>query len=73
MAKAYETLIQAIAHAEQARAVLAPLQDTQGHAFNVHVLGLGWMILYAWEELARVEHFALALLDKERARHPYLH
>jgi hypothetical protein len=29
MAKAYETLVQAIAHAEQAQAVLDPLQNTR--------------------------------------------
>jgi hypothetical protein len=73
MAHAYEALVQAIAHAEQAQAVLDPLQNTQGHAFKVHVLGLGPMILYAREELAQVERFALALVEKERATHPYLH
>ena len=73
MAKAYEALVQAIAHAEQAQAVLTPLQDTRGPACKVHVLSLGWMILYACGELARVERFALALVDKERAPHPYLH
>jgi hypothetical protein len=41
MAKAYETLVQATAHAEQVLAVLGPLQNTRGHAFKVHVLGLG--------------------------------
>ncbi|HEV8715621.1 MAG TPA: hypothetical protein VGX03_22685 [Candidatus Binatia bacterium] len=61
MAYAYEDLLQAVAHAEQARAVLDPLQDTRGHAFKVHMLGLGGMILYAREELARVERFALPL------------
>jgi hypothetical protein len=31
------------------------------------------MILYARDELARVERFAWSLVDKERAKHPYLH
>src|SRR5438105_3427527 len=73
MAKAYEDLIQAVARAEQARAVLDPLQDTRGHAFKVHVLGLGCMLLYARGELVRVERFALALVEKEQATYPYLH
>jgi len=52
---------------------LDPLQNTRGHAFRVHVLGLGGMILYARDELARVGRFAWSLVDKERAQHPYLH
>ena len=59
--------------AAAALAVLDPLQNTRGHAFRVHVLGLGGMILYARDELARVGRFAWSLVDKERAQHPYLH
>jgi hypothetical protein len=73
MGYAYEDLLQAVAHAEQARAVLDPLQNTRGHAFKVHVLGLGGMILYARDELARAERFAWSLLEKAQAKHPYLH
>jgi hypothetical protein len=73
MAYADEDLVQAVAHAKRAQTVLAPLQNTRGHAFKVHVLGLDFMILYAREEIARVERFAWSLVEKEQAKHPYSH
>jgi hypothetical protein len=73
MGYAYEDLRQAVTHAERALAVLDPLQNTRGPAFKVHIAGLGGMILYARDELARGERFAWSLVDKERAQHPSLH
>ena len=71
-AQAYKALVQAVTHAEQALAVLAPLQDTRGHAFKVHVLGLDFMLQYAREEKARVERRAPTVVDKKRAKCPSL-
>lgn len=71
MAHAYEDLVQAVARAEQIWAALDPLQNTRGHAFKVQVLALGCLILYARQEMARVERFAPAWVDKARAKHPY--
>src|SRR5262245_2025323 len=67
MAHAVADLHTALAHAEQALAVLeqAPERDT---AFEVHVLGLGFQVTYAQEELRLAEHFALTRLGQRRAR-----
>jgi hypothetical protein len=70
MAQAYLTLVQAIARAEHALAVVVPMQETQGRAFTVQVLGLDGMIQYAREELVRLERSAPALVGKKRAKLP---
>ena len=69
MAQAYLTLVQAIARAELALAVV-PVQETQERTFTVQVLGLDGMIQYAREELARIERSAPALVGKKRAKLP---
>jgi len=70
MGYAYEDLLQAVAHAEHALAVLDPLQNTRGPAFKAQVASLGGLILYAREELARADRFAVALAEKAHAQLP---
>jgi len=70
MAQAYLTLVQAIARAEHALAAVVPMQETQGSAFAVQVLGLDGMIQYAREELVQIEHSAPTLVGKKRAKLP---
>src|SRR5262249_27004208 len=67
MAHAVAALRMALAHAEQALSVLeqATERDT---AFEVHVLGLGFQVTYAREEIQRVEQYALDLLGQRRVR-----
>jgi len=48
-------------------------QDNRGIAFKIHVLGLAAMVTVAREEIARAERFALVLMEKEAAVHPFLH
>ena len=69
MARAYLTLVQAIARAELALAVV-PVQETQERTFTVQVLGLDGMIQYVREELVRIERSAPALVGKKRAKLP---
>jgi hypothetical protein len=67
------SLVQAVAHAEQALSHVQPFYNTGDTAFQVHVPGLGCMRMVAREEIARVERFALALIEKQAAAHPFLH
>jgi hypothetical protein len=68
MAQAYTDLQAAIARAERALAVLEQQQDKNGIAFKIHVLGLGFQVTYAQEELDRAEQFAFDMLGQRRAR-----
>jgi hypothetical protein len=73
MAQAYVELVHAVAGAELALSVLESQHTLQGIGFGVHILGLQCLTMVAHEEIARVERFALALVEKERAAHPYVH
>jgi hypothetical protein len=73
MAQAYTDLHAAVARAERALSVLEPHQDKRGIAFKVHVLDLACMVMVAREEIARVERFARALVEREAAAHLFLH
>jgi hypothetical protein len=67
MAHAVADLHTALAHAEHALSVLE--QETERDtAFEVHVLGLGFQVTYAREELYRAEQFTLRTLDQRSAR-----
>ena len=61
MARAYEELVDAVAHAEEILAALAPSSETEDTAFRVHLLGLECMIQYAHDELERFARFARPL------------
>jgi len=67
MAQAVADLRTALAHAEHALSVLEPETDS-ATAFEVHVLGLGFQVTYAREELDRAEQFAFDMLGQRRAR-----
>jgi hypothetical protein len=73
MGQAYVELVQAVVGAELALAVPESQHATYDIALRIHVLGLRCRTMVAREEIARVERFALALVEKERAFHPYLH
>jgi hypothetical protein len=67
MAQAVAALRTALAHAEHALSVLE--HDTERDtAFEVHVLGLGFQVTYAREEIQRAEQYALDTLGQRRAR-----
>jgi hypothetical protein len=51
----------AVAHAEEILAALAPSSETEDTAFRVHLLGLECMTQYAHDELDRFERFARTL------------
>ena len=70
MAQAYQSLVQALARAEQARAAFAPQPATQGGAFTVQVLGLDSLLQYARAELARIERAAPALVGQKKTTRP---
>jgi len=69
-AHAYEALVEAIAHAEQALAALAPYYETADTAFRVHLLGLEGMIQYARDDLERLGRFARTLAKDRAASSP---
>jgi hypothetical protein len=73
MSHAYVALVHAVARAKLALSVLEPQHATYDTALRIHVLGLRCMTMVAQEEIARVERFALAVVEKERAFPPYLH
>ena len=67
MAHAVADLRTALARAEHALSALGQETD-RDTAFAVHVLGLGFQVTYAREELYRAEQFALSTLDQRKAR-----
>jgi uncharacterized protein YbaR (Trm112 family) len=67
MAQAVADLRTALAHAEHALSVLEH-ETNRDTAFEVHVLGLGFQVTYAREELDRAEQFAFDMLGQRRAR-----
>jgi hypothetical protein len=67
MAQAVADLHTALAHAEHALSALE--QETESDtAFEVHVLGLGFEVMYAREEIQRAEQYALDTLGQRRGR-----
>ena len=70
MAQDYLTLVQAIARAEYALAVVVPVQETQERTFTVQALALDSLLQYARAELARIERAAPALVGKKKATRP---
>ena len=65
MAHALSDLCEALARAEQALSALEqePERDT---AFEVHVLGLGFQVTYAREEIQRAQQYALNTRGQRR-------
>ena len=70
MAQAYQSLVQALDHAEQTRAALALQQETLESTFTVQVLGLDSLLQYAREEVARIERSVPAVVGKKKTRRP---
>ena len=67
MAHALSDLCEALARAEQALSALE--QETERDlAFEVHVLGLGFQVTYAREEIQRARQYALDTLGQRRGR-----
>jgi uncharacterized protein YbaR (Trm112 family) len=67
MPHAFSDLCEALARAEEALSALEHDTD-RDTAFEVHVLGLGFQVTYAQEELQRAEQFAIDMLGQRRAR-----
>ena len=72
-AYAYEALVDAIAHAEQALAALAPYYRTADTAFRVHLSGLEGMIQYAHDDLERLGRLAGTLATNRATSSPRGH
>src|SRR5712692_5204341 len=67
MAHAFSDLCEALVRAEQALSALE--QETERDtAFEVHVLGLGFQMTYAREEIQRAEQYALDTLGQRKVR-----